>query len=53
MTLLAEVARVSAAVAATASRLEKTRLLAECLRTRGVCLSQPLLGLLQLAVQRG
>lgn len=32
MTLLAEVARVSAAVAATASRLEKTRLLAECLR---------------------
>jgi DNA ligase-1 len=32
VTLLAEVARVSAAVAATASRLEKTRLLAECLR---------------------
>jgi DNA ligase 1 len=32
VTLLAEVARVSAAVAATASRLEKTRLLAQCLR---------------------
>jgi DNA ligase-1 len=32
VTFLAEVARVSAAVAATASRLEKTRLLAECLR---------------------
>jgi DNA ligase-1 len=32
VTLLAEVARVSATVAATASRLEKTRLLAGCLR---------------------
>ena len=32
MTLLAEVARSSAAVAATASRLEKTRLIADCLR---------------------
>ncbi|HVJ23693.1 MAG TPA: hypothetical protein VM756_07130, partial [Burkholderiales bacterium] len=32
MTLLAEVVRTSAAVAATPSRLEKTRLIAECLR---------------------
>ena len=32
MTLLAEVVRASAAVAATASRLEKTRLIAQCLR---------------------
>jgi DNA ligase 1 len=32
VTLLAEVVRVSAAVAATSSRLEKTRLIAECLR---------------------
>ena len=32
MTLLAEVARASAQVAATASRLAKTRLIAECLR---------------------
>jgi DNA ligase-1 len=32
VTLLAEVVRASAAVAATASRLEKTRLIAQCLR---------------------
>lgn len=32
MTLLAEVVRTSAAVAATPSRLEKTRLIADCLR---------------------
>ena len=32
MTLLAEVVRTSSAVAATASRLEKTRLIAECLK---------------------
>jgi ATP-dependent DNA ligase I len=32
VTLLAEVVRASAAVAATASRLEKTRLIADCLR---------------------
>ena len=32
MTLLAEVVRASAAVAATSSRLEKTRLIADCLR---------------------
>ena len=32
MTLLAEVVRASAAVAATSSRLAKIRLIAECLR---------------------